>query len=153
MYKIEKPLSIQERADFIVKYNHNKGLRIEETSKALYALEAWELLEGDNVIDNTEAWKAEQEQVECERIAKLSLTKREVFLALYKAKGVTPDMIKAQITDPTVLIEFEYANEYYRGNPLINQIGLNLGYSEKDLDYLFENKNLPESIQEVEDDA
>ena len=62
-------------------------------------------------------------------------------------------MIKAQITDPTVLIEFEYANEYYRGNPLINQIGLNLGYSEKDLDYLFENKNLPESIQEVEDDA
>ena len=153
MYKIEKPLSIQERADFIVKYNHNKGLRSEETSKALYALEAWELLEGDNVIDNTEAWKAEQEQVERERIAKLSLTKREVFLALYKSKGVTPDMIKAQITDPTVLIEFEYANEYYRGNPLINQIGLKLGCSEKDLDYLFENKNLPESIQEVEDDA
>ena len=76
MYKIEKPLSIQERADFIVKYNHNKGLRIEETDKALYALEAWELLEGDNVIDNTEAWEAEQELKERERIAKLTCTKR-----------------------------------------------------------------------------
>ena len=80
MYKIEKPLSIQERADFIVEYNHNKGLRIEETDKALYALEAWELLEGDEVVDNTEAWKAEQAQKERERIAQLKLTKREVFL-------------------------------------------------------------------------
>ena len=80
----------------------------------------------------------QKEFEEKERIAKLSLTKREVFLGLYQAKGITPDMIKAQITDPQALIEIEYANDYYRGNPLIDKLGLALGYSEKDLDYLFE---------------
>ena len=34
-YKIEKPLSIQERADFIVEYNHNQGLRIEDGSEVV----------------------------------------------------------------------------------------------------------------------
>lgn len=141
MYKIEKPLSTQERADFIVEYNHNKGLQIEETDLAMYALEPWELLEGDEVVDNTEAWQAEQELKERERIAKLKLTKREVFLGLYQAKGVTPDMIKAQITDPQALIEFEYANDYYRGNPLIDIVGATLGITPKQLDKFFETKD------------
>ena len=137
-YKIEKPLSIQERADFIVEYNHNKGLKIEETDLAMYALEPWELLEGDEVIDNTEAWQAEQAQKERERIAQLKLTKREVFLGLFQAKGVTPDMIKAQITDPQALIEFEYANDYFRGNPLIDVVGASLGITPEQLDKFFE---------------
>lgn len=83
-------------------------------------------------------------QKEAERIAQLSLTKREVFLALYKDKGITPEQIKAQITNPEALIEFEYASGYFRGNPLINQIGQMLGYTSKQLDYLFEHKELPE---------
>lgn len=140
-YKIEKPLSIQERADFIVEYSHNKGLLIKETDLALYALEAWELLEGDEVINNREAWEAEQELKEKERIAKLSLTKREVFLGLYQAKQVTPDMIKAQITDPQALIEFEYANDYFRGNPLIDSVGAVLGITPEQLDCFFETKD------------
>ena len=137
-YKLEKPLSIEERADFIVEYNHNQGLQIEETELALYALEAWELLEGDEVIDNTEVWQAEQAQKERERIAQLKLTKREVFLGLYQAKGVTPDMIKVQITDPQALIEFEYANDYYRGNPLIDIVGATLGITPEQLDWFFQ---------------
>lgn len=59
-YKLEKPYIEKQRADFIVAYNYTKGLRIEETSAALYALEAWELLDGDRVIDNTESYKTEQ---------------------------------------------------------------------------------------------
>ena len=137
-YKIEKPLSIEERANFIVEYNHNQGLLIEETDLAMYALEPWELLEGDEVIDNREAWEAEQKQKEKERIAKLKLTKREVFLGLYQAKGVTPDMIKAQITDAQALIEFEYANDYYRGNPLIDVVGAKLGITPEQLNKFFE---------------
>lgn len=85
----------------------------------------------------------EKEQKERERLAKLSLTKREVFLALYKDKGITPEQLKAQILDAEALIEFEYATDYYRGNPLIDQIGIMLGYTSKDLDYLFEHKELP----------
>lgn len=87
----------------------------------------------------------EKEQEERERLNKFSLTKREVFLALYKDKQITPEQLKAQITDPEALIEFEYANDYFRGNPLIDLIGEKLGYSSDELDYLFENKELPES--------
>ncbi len=77
------------------------------------------------------------------RLNKLSLTKREVFLPLYKAKGITPEQVRASITDTEALIEFDYATEYYRGNPLIDTIGAQLGYTSDDLDYLFENKKLP----------
>ena len=92
-------------------------------------------------------------QKERDRISMLSLTKREVFLALYKAKGITPDMVKAQISDPEALIEFEYANEYFRGNPLIDLIGEKLGYSSEKLDYLFQNKELPAEALDAEADS
>ena len=59
-YKLEKPYSDKQRADFVVEHNHNNGLTIQETDTALYALEAWELLEGDTVVDNTESYEAEQ---------------------------------------------------------------------------------------------
>ena len=89
-------------------------------------------------------YEKEQEEKEKERIAKLSLTKREVFLALYHAKQITPDMIKAQIGENVeALIEFEYAEKYYRFNPLIDTIGGMLGYTSADLDYLFINKEFP----------
>ena len=88
-------------------------------------------------------YEAEQAQKEKERINQLSLTKREVFLALYNDKGITPEQIKAQITNPAVLIEFEYANDYFRGNPLIDTLGLALGYTKEQLDYLFEHKEFP----------
>lgn len=140
-YKLEKPYTEKQKLDFVVEYNHNKGLEIEETSKALYALEDWELLQGDEVIDNTEEYEAEQAQKERQRIDMLSMTKREMFLGLYQAKGITPDMLKAQITDPQALIEFEYANDYYRGNPLIDVIGAQLGFTSEQLDKFFETKD------------
>ncbi|MBR5304951.1 MAG: hypothetical protein IKU37_09025 [Candidatus Gastranaerophilales bacterium] len=86
-------------------------------------------------------YEEEQEQKERERIAKLSLTKREVFLGLFQAKGVTPDQIKAQITDPMALIEFEYANDYYRFNPLIDVVGNGLGITSEQLDKFFDTKD------------
>lgn len=74
---------------------------------------------------------------------KKSLTKREVFLALYKDKGITPEQLRGSITDEEALIEFDYAERFYRGNPLIDAIGIQLGYSIEDLDHLFEYKELP----------
>lgn len=114
----------------------------------LYNVDRWEetqdeyILDGDEYVIKDENWEQKQIQKERERISQLSLTKREVFLALYNDKGITPEQIKAQITGPEVLIEFEYANEYFRGNPLIDAIGQTLGYSSDELDYLFEHKTL-----------
>lgn len=93
----------------------------------------------------------QKEQEERERIAMLSLTKREVFLGLYQAKGVTPEMIKAQITDPAALIEFEYANDYFRGNPLIDIVGAQLGITPEQLDRFFETKDYTELLPKVEE--
>ena len=36
------------------------------------------------------------------------------------------------------MIEFEYANDYYRGNPLIDIVGASLGISPAQLDKFFE---------------
>lgn len=164
-YKLEYPYTEEQRANFIVEYNHNKGLKIEtvdniveveveiETEEGVpttetqemnmptyFALEAWEKLVDGEVIDNTEEWEAEKAKREAMRIAQLSLTKREVFLAIYQDKGITPEQIRAQITDQSALIEFDYAEKYYRGNPLIDLLGASLGYTKEQLDYLFENK-------------
>ena len=124
--ELKQPCTDKERMDFIVEYNHNNGYEIKETETAL---EAW---------GYTEEEKQEQRK---EQIAKLSMTKREMFLGLYQAKGITPDMLKAQITDPQALIEFEYANDYYRGNPLIDVIGAQLGFTTGQLDKFFETKD------------
>lgn len=84
------------------------------------------------------------EEEKQEMISKLSLTKREVFLALYKDKGVTAEQIRGQIQSTEALIEFDYAEKYYRGNPLINGIGALLGYTPEQLDYLFIHKEFEE---------
>jgi hypothetical protein len=120
------------------------------------------VLDGEEYVLKDEAWEEKQAQKERERIAKLSLTKREVFLGLYQAKGVTPEMIKAQITDPQALIEFEYANDYYRGNPLIDIVGATLGITPEQLDKFFETNDYtvlmppvePEQpVEELEDES
>jgi hypothetical protein len=138
---LKQPYTEEEKIEFIVQYNHNKGYTIEETEAELQAL----------------AYTDEElEQQERERIAKLKLTKREVFLGLYQAKQVTPEMIKAQITDPQALIEFEYANDYYRGNPLIDIVGATLGITPEQLDKFFETNDytylIPEPVVDNPDE-
>lgn len=101
------------------------------------------IVENGKLIVNPN-YDEEKKAQEREKILQLSLTKREVFLALYNAKGITPEQVRGSITDTAALIEFDYATEYYRGNPLIDAIGSQLGYTTEDLDYLFINKVLPE---------
>jgi hypothetical protein len=147
-YKLEKPLSIKQRADFIVEYNHNKGLRIEETDEALYALEPWELLEGEEVIDNREAWEIEQEQKEKERIAKLTCTKR-VFALMLQELGITYAMLKELIaTNDQAQLEWDLCVELERKNPLLDVMALQLGITSEQLDGLFRYANGELTIDE-----
>jgi hypothetical protein len=118
-------------------YPQFKELPILETDKNIIEFE------GKFYFEDDEEYIEKHDKAERERINKLSLTKREVFLALYKSKSITPEMVRGSITDTEALIEFDYASEYFRGNPLIDRIGEMLGYSTNDLDYLFINKELP----------
>ena len=122
--------TLQNTISFMPQY---QGLEIKEVEEG-YVIYDFELM-------TVEEKEEKEEQKERERLNLLSMTKREMFLGLYQAKGITPDMLKAQITDPQALIEFEYANDYYRGNPLIDVIGTQLGFTSEQLDKFFETKN------------
>lgn len=149
-YKIEKPLSIEERANFIVEYNHNQDFRIEETDLAMYALEPWEKLEGDEVVDNREAWEAEQEQKERERIQELSMTRGDLFEALILAQGIGKAQLRTMIenfeglTDierALYLNRFDEALDFYRKHPAIDLVGGLLGITPENMDKFFDTKD------------
>lgn len=109
------------------------GLEIQEAEKGYVIY--------DSELMTVEEMEAKEIQKERKRLNMLSMTKREMFLGLYRAKGITPDMLKAKITGPQALIELEYANDYYRGNPLIDTIGSQLGFTTEQLDKFFETKD------------
>lgn len=132
-----QPFNEEEKIDFIVEQNHNNGYEIRETETAL---EAWGY--------TTE----ELEQQEKTRIAQLSMTGADVERAIYQAKGIDFEdiltLVKSQensgqaynIDLKALKIELK-ANNFYRGNPYINQIGELLGFTTEQLDQFFETKN------------
>lgn len=108
-------------------------------------------------------------QKERERLNSLSLTAADVERAIYKAKGMDFDdvlelakqaneiqTVSLADDEPVDKIDIKAlkielkANSFYRGHPYINQIGALLGYTSDDLDYLFQNKELPEKETIVE---
>lgn len=162
-YKLDKPYTDKQRVDFIVEYNHRQGLNIQETATAIYALEAWEVLEGDTVIDNTEAYEQEQAEKEAERISMLNLTAADVERAIYKVKGMDFDDIIAylevqplaeddtpQIDIKALKIELK-ANNFYRGNPYVNKVGKLLGFSDVQMDEFFETGDYTKLLPKTED--
>lgn len=90
-----------------------------------------------------------------ERLDALTLTPADVERALYKAKQMDFEDLKALIAQqmPTIdikglSIEFR-AKDFYRGAVasgirLFDVVGALLGYTPADMDYLFENKKLPQ---------
>ena len=103
---------------------------------------------------DTPEWEAEQARKEREKLDGLALTPSDVERALYKAKGMDFDDLKAliaqqapQLDIKALAIEFR-ANNFYRGVTigemrLIDAVGAMLGYSPEDMDYLFLHKELP----------
>ncbi len=140
-YRLLKPYSSKARLEFIVKYNHGNGLTIQETSSALYALLPSEEIKNGEVVIN-ENYNLEQEIEEKKKIAKLSLTAADVERAIYKIKGLDFDDILTQLSTNTDIdikalkIELK-ANNFYRGNLYVEQIGKYLGFSSTQLDKFF----------------
>lgn len=125
-----KPYTEEQRLKFIVEQNHKLGYSIEEQTTKLVALGFTQ---------------EELNQQERNRKDMLALTRCDVLKALYQAKGITPNDIKALLKDNVeALIELEYAQNFYRGHPMIKAIGEQLGFTSDDLDYLFENKKFKE---------
>lgn len=149
---------IADNEEKVILFDHDLQ-RLQRTIKVTQPnLKDLEIKEFDEnkfaVLDGDIVTKEEYEEVEVrkerERLDLLSLTKREVFLALHRDKGILPEQIRARIEDPEALIEFDYATEYLRGNPLITSVGETLGYTPEQLDYLFEYKQFPAKEENAE---
>ena len=99
-------------------------------------------------------------QEEAERIAMLNLTAADVERAIYKAKGLDFDdiitMVQAQplseegtpILDIKALKIELRANNFYRGNPYIDQVGAILGFTKQQLDEFFETNDYTKLLNE-----
>ena len=149
-YKLEKPYTDVQYADFVVEHNHQNGRNIEITEDAAYALEPNEIMGEDGVPVINPNYEAEQAQRERQRLDMLNLTAADVERAIYKARGMDfEDVIKKveelnSDTNPSTSIDIKAlkielkANNFYRGNPYINAVGTLLGFTSEQLDEFFE---------------
>lgn len=142
------------------------GYTKEPQDLVLYALEKVVETQDEYVLSDDETeyilkpddWEEQQKQKERERISMLCLTAADVERAIYKAKGLDFEDIISLVQDNPLIdikalkIELK-ANNFYRGNPYVEQIGTMLGYTSDDLDYLFENKELPTKTEETESEV
>ena len=130
---LQKPYTEEEKIEFIVEYNHNQGLTIEETETEIQAL------------DYTEE---ELQQQEKERIARLSCTKRDFALMLQEL-GITYSQLKELIaTNEQAQLEWELCERLYRFNPMLDVMAGKLGITPKQLDNLFKYANGEITIEE-----
>ena len=143
----------------------NNGLLIAENRQALerfydnvlelpedYEQGKYIVVEGELVLNPD--WEEEKKREERERLDGLTLTPADVERALYKAKAMDFEDLKALIVEripaidiKALSIEFR-AKNFYRGAEasgmrLFDGVGALLGYSSEDMDYLFEHKQLP----------
>lgn len=129
--ELDKPYTEEQRINFIVEQNHKLCYIIEEQEDKLVAL------------GYTEQEKLKQEK---ERIALLNMTGADVERAIYKVKGIDFDDILAMVKDNPAIdekalkIEFK-ANNFFRGNHYISQVGSLLGFTSEMLDKFFDTKD------------
>ena len=115
-----------------------------------YIEEIEPLEDGTRRFEIKEIPKPTEEEIR-QRLDMMTLTAADVERAIYKAKGMDfDDIIEFVKSNPpegldikALKIELK-ANNFYRGNPYVEQIGMLLGNNSDDLDYLFQNKELPE---------
>lgn len=155
-YEFKKPYTDAQRADFVVQYNHNQGLRIEESEYEILALEDNEMVETyeveieyeDKIVVQTHIravlnpnYEQEKNQKERERIASLKVTKRIFALALQQF-GITYTQLKELIaTNEQAQLEWDLCVELERSNPLLDLMASQMGVTSEQLDYIFVEAN------------
>lgn len=125
--ELQKPYTENEKTNFIVEENHNKGYEIKETEESL---QAWGYTE------------EEIEQQEKERIKKLKCTKR-VFALMLQELGIDYiTQLKPLIeSNPQAQLEWDLCVELLRENPMLDIMASQLGVTSEQLDKLFQYAN------------
>ena len=146
-YKLKKPYTEEQYADFVVEHNHNNGRKIEETITALFALERNEIMkDGERIINPN--YEDEIAKIEQERIKSLKMTKRVFALALQEL-GISYTKLKELIaTNENAQLEWDLCVELERSNPLLDTMAAQMNITSDQLDYIFRKAN-GESLQET----
>lgn len=85
-YKLEKPYTDKEYADFVVEHNHNNGRTIEVTPTAVYALEPDEILDDSGVPVINPNYEAHEAEKMCQsRIAEIKTELYELDIKRIRA--------------------------------------------------------------------
>lgn len=146
--------------------------RLEKTLNFMPEFQGLEIKKTERPIENfqfadTEEYLQEQAQKERERLHMLSLTAADVERAIYKAKGMDfEDVIEmvsklqtrdSQLTNHEIdlkalKIELK-ANNFYRGNPYIEQVGALLGFTPAMLDEFFETGDYTKLVVPEEEES
>ena len=170
-YTLNKPYTDRERMNFIVLYNHQRGLLIEETHEALYALEANEIMiDGHPEVDPD--YEEKQRQKEKARIMELSMTRSDFFDGTIKAFGADDTALftiiqtmlnqseMTEIEKKIALNNFKNALNFYRKHPLFTVLsgvpipiaeGVTIVITETQWDKFFDetDKKNPNAYQEL----
>lgn len=100
--KLLKPYTEEQRLDFIVEQNHNKGYELKETEKEL---QAWGYTE------------EEKKQQEKESVQRFSMTKQDFFNYVLKPNGFTYDSLMQIInSSETYQVAWNFCERVYRGD-------------------------------------
>jgi hypothetical protein len=161
-YILQKPITDEERANFIVEHNHNNNLTIEETDEVLYALEPNEMLNENGEIVINPNHEEEQAQKEHERIQELFMTRSDFFDGTIDAWGIGEDELLLVIkqvlellpfderTERKALNNFKNALNFYRkhtlftllvGNPIKLTDAIQVTLTDEALDKFFDEVN------------
>ena len=161
----------------MIYFDENKQAFMQEIDNPLCVItnEDWaEILPNDkigvewDIVDrvfvnykNTQEYKEnkekEKEEAEKLRVQMLNLTRGDVFRGLLQAKGVTREQLRQTIVNnedlstvqkELALIDFDEALNFYRGNPLIDTVGLTLGITSEQLTAFFETNDYKKLIEE-----
>lgn len=145
---------------------HTEGKAIVGYGGKCFLADEYKYYVDDNGVwqERTDEEAAEVEAAEeAKRKAYLTLTATDVERIIYKDKGMDFDdiveAIEALNEDGTTDIDVKAlkielkANNFYRGNEYVEQVGTLLGYTSEDLDYLFEYGELPSSEDEETGDT
>ena len=121
-----------------------------------YNSEKYVVVDGQLILNPD--YEEEQKRKRRQMLDSLTLTPADVERALYKAKGMDFEDLKALIAQQLPMVDLKglaiefRAKDFFRGAVangmrLFDVVGNLLGYTPDDIDYLFENKELP--TQEV----
>ena len=136
-YKLEKPYTQEERMDFIVQYNYNKGLNLEETEVALFALEAWEIMQNGQPVRNPN-YEKEIEERKKEELMKSNMTKLDFVNAL-ETLGVNyyEHLVPLLNSNLEAKKQWDLCERVYRFNPLLDELAKGFGITPNQLDKIF----------------